>query len=113
MVKIRLKRFGKKLRPFYRIVVTKARTKRQGESLEDIGSYDPIKKNITIDGDKIKYWLEKGAQPTDTVRNILVKNKIIAAVKNLKKYDSKPGKKAEERAAKKAEAQAKPDEATA
>lgn len=113
MVKIRLKRFGKKQRPFYRIVVTKARSKRQGESLEDLGSYDPIKKNITIDGDKIKYWLENGAQPSDTVKNILVKNKIIKADKNLKKFNSKPGKKAEERAAKKAEAKAAAENAKA
>lgn len=106
MVKIRLKRFGKKQRPYYRIVAIKARTKRQGESLEDLGSYDPIKKTINVEADKIKVWLEKGAQPTDTVKNILVKNNVIKADKYIKKFNSKPGRKAQERAMKAEEAKA-------
>lgn len=84
-----------------------SRTKRQGESLEDLGSYDPIKKTVVIDNDKVKVWLEKGAQPSDTVRNIFVKNKILKAEKFIKKFNSKPGKKAQERA------EAKPEKVVA
>lgn len=98
MVKIRLKRFGKRLKPFYRIVVIQSRTRRQGRSLEDLGSYDPIKKVTVIDNDKVKIWLEKGAQPTDTVKNIFIKNKILKADKFVKKFNYKPGKKSQERA---------------
>ncbi len=111
MVKIRLKRFGKKQRPYYRIVAIKARTKRQGDSLEDLGSYDPIKKTINVEVDKIKAWLDKGAQPTDTVKNILVKNKVIKAEVHTKKYNSKPGKKAQDRALKAEEAKAAAEKA--
>lgn len=102
MVKIRLKRFGKKLRPFYRIVVIQSRTKRQGEALEEIGSYDPIKKITSVNSEKALLWLSKGAQPSDTVKTILVKNGVLKAPKHTKKYANKPGKKSTERAANKA-----------
>ena len=73
-VKMRLKRFGSKMRPFYRIVIMDSRTPRDGRTIEEIGLYHPIEvegKQITIDEAKAKEWLAKGAQPTDTVRGLL------------------------------------------
>jgi len=73
MVKIRLKRMGAKKTPFYRIVVSDSRDRRDGREIEVIGNYDP-KGNpaiINIDEEKCLNWLNNGALPTDTVRNIL------------------------------------------
>jgi len=78
-VKIRLKRFGSKMRPFYRIVVVDSRAPRDGRSIEEIGLYHPIElegKQLTIDEAKAKEWLSKGATPTDTVRSLLNKKGI-------------------------------------
>lgn len=76
MVKIRLKRFGTKARPFYRIVVQDARKPRDGVTIEEIGVYQPIAAEdtqIAFNEDRAKYWLGVGAQPTDTVRKIFNK----------------------------------------
>ena len=72
-VKLRLKRMGSKQKPFYRIVAADARSPRDGRFIETVGTYDPIKGSdkVTIDEEKAMYWLKNGAQPTDTVRNIL------------------------------------------
>ncbi len=72
-VKIRLARRGRRKRPFYHIVIADARAPRDGKFIEQIGSYNPMTKpaTIEIDRDKAFDWLEKGAQPTDTVRAIL------------------------------------------
>jgi small subunit ribosomal protein S16 len=78
-VKIRLKRFGTKMRPFYRIVVMDSRQPRDGVCLDEIGLYHPIEKaekQIVIDETKVKEWLSKGALPTDTVRGLLNKKGI-------------------------------------
>ena len=69
--KIRLKRFGSKKRPYYRIVVMDSRTPRDGRALEEVGLYHPIEideRQITLKEDRIRDWLDKGAQPSDTVR---------------------------------------------
>ncbi len=75
MVKIRLTRMGAHKRPFYRIVVTDSRTRRDGRFLEILGNYDPLKEPsaVTLDVERVKKWLENGAQPTDTVRKLLQK----------------------------------------
>ncbi len=73
-VRIRLKRFGTKKRPFYRIVVVDSRTPRDGRVLEEVGLYHPIEKEdkqIAIKEERIKEWLGKGATPTDVVRKLL------------------------------------------
>lgn len=72
-VKIRLKRMGKKFAPFYRVVVLDGRKKRDGRVIEEIGVYDPMQEPslIRIDGDRAKYWLGVGAQPSNTVFNLL------------------------------------------
>lgn len=78
-VKIRLKRFGTKMRPFYRIVVMDSRVPRDGVCLEEIGLYHPIEqaeKQIVINEEKAKAWIAKGARPTDTVRGLLNKKGI-------------------------------------
>ena len=73
MVRIRLSRRGKKKRPFYRIVVTDIRTKRDGAPIDQIGTYDPISKNLKIDKEKAESWIKKGAKPTETVISLLKK----------------------------------------
>jgi small subunit ribosomal protein S16 len=73
-VRIRLKRFGTKRRPFYRIVVTDSRNPRDGRTLEEVGFYHPIEiadKQLSIKEDRIREWLAKGAQPSGTVRKLL------------------------------------------
>ena len=71
-VKIRLKRMGSKKAPFYRIVVADARARRDGRFIESIGYYDSTEQpaNVKIDEAKAIDWMSKGAQPTDTVKNL-------------------------------------------
>jgi len=78
-VKIRLRRMGAKKNPFYRIVVADSRYPRDGRFIEEIGTYDPLKTpaDVKIDADKAKQWIANGAQPTDTVKDILKKSGII------------------------------------
>ena len=73
MVKLRLKRMGKKGAPFYRIVAADSRSPRDGRFIEQIGTYNPTKaeEKVTLDKELAKKWLSSGAQPTDTVRSIL------------------------------------------
>jgi small subunit ribosomal protein S16 len=73
---IRLKRFGTKKRPFYRIVVMDSRAPRDGKTIEELGYYHPIEtedKQISFDADKVKFWIDRGAAVSDTVHNILNK----------------------------------------
>jgi small subunit ribosomal protein S16 len=74
-VKLRLRRMGKKKRPFYRIVAADSRAPRDGRFIELVGTYDPISKpmNIELQEDRVMYWLQNGAQPTDTVKNLFQK----------------------------------------
>lgn len=78
-VKIRLRRMGAKKNPFYRIVVADSRCPRDGRFIEEIGTYDPLKTpaDVKIDADKAKQWIANGAQPTDTVKDILKKSGVI------------------------------------
>ena len=73
MVKLCLKRMGKKGAPFYRIVAADSRSPRDGRFIEQIGTYNPTKaeEKVTLDKELAKKWLSNGAQPTDTVRSIL------------------------------------------
>ena len=80
MVKIRLQRFGAHKAPKYRIVAADSRSPRDGKFLEILGTYNP-KTNpseVTLNADAIKAWIAKGAQPTVTVKNILVANNVIS-----------------------------------
>ena len=73
MVKIRLKRMGAKKAPFYRVVVADSRQPRNGRFIEEIGTFDPKTEpsTINIDAEKASKWLATGAQPTDTVKELL------------------------------------------
>ena len=72
-VKLRLKRIGRRKRPFYRIVAIDSRTRRDGSEIERLGWYDPLRTDVAIKlhEERIIYWLNEGAQPSETVNNIL------------------------------------------
>ena len=74
-VKIRLRRMGAKKAPFYRVVVADSRYPRDGRFIEEIGTYNPMTEpvDIKIDAEKAKKWIGNGAQPTDTVKDLLKK----------------------------------------
>ena len=80
-VSIRLRREGAKNRPYYKVVVTDSRSPRDGKFIEMIGTYDPKKPdhNSTLKLDRAEYWIARGAQPSDTVRSLIKKNKKSAA----------------------------------
>jgi small subunit ribosomal protein S16 len=75
---IRLSRFGKKKKPFYRVVVIEKTRPRNGRVVEAVGTYDPLKKpaELKLDAERIKHWLGVGAQPSDTVRSFIRREKI-------------------------------------
>ena len=75
MVRIRLRRMGRRNRPFYRVVVADGRSPRDGKFIELIGHYNPLTdpETVSIDEEKALKWLRSGAQPTDTVRSLLSK----------------------------------------
>jgi len=76
-VSIRLRREGTKNRPYYKVVVADKRSPRDGKFIEIIGAYDPKVRgqNSTLNLDRVEYWISKGAQPSDTVRSLIKKNK--------------------------------------
>lgn len=110
MLSIRFVRKGKKHHPIYRIIVQDKIKNPQSDYLENVGTYNPHTKEKSLVVDRIKHWLEKGAQPTETVHNLLVGEGIIKAEK-VRAGKSKPGKKRKaELDAKKAEVDAKKSE---
>lgn len=77
--RIRLKRFGAKKRPYYRIVVMDSRTARDGKALDEVGFYHPIEvedRQLSIKEEKVREWLDKGATPSATVKNLLNRKNI-------------------------------------
>nr|AYH52019.1 ribosomal protein S16 [Amphilophium aschersonii]AYH52020.1 ribosomal protein S16 [Amphilophium bauhinioides]AYH52021.1 ribosomal protein S16 [Amphilophium blanchetii]AYH52031.1 ribosomal protein S16 [Amphilophium dusenianum]AYH52032.1 ribosomal protein S16 [Amphilophium ecuadorense]AYH52035.1 ribosomal protein S16 [Amphilophium glaziovii]AYH52041.1 ribosomal protein S16 [Amphilophium nunezii]AYH52044.1 ribosomal protein S16 [Amphilophium pannosum]AYH52046.1 ribosomal protein S16 [Amphilo len=76
MVKLRLKRCGRKQRAVYQIVATNVRSRREGKDFRKVGFYDPIKNQTYLNVPAILFFLEKGAQPTKTVKNILQKAEV-------------------------------------
>ena len=78
-VKIRLRRLGAKKNPYDHVVVADSRYPRDGRFIEEIGSYNPLTEpsTLTVDAEKAKAWIAKGAQPTDTVKALFKKNGII------------------------------------
>jgi small subunit ribosomal protein S16 len=79
-VRIRLTRKGTKKRPFYRIVVAHSEAPRDGKFLEIIGTYNPLTDpvQVQIDPERLRVWLDRGAQPTDTVRSLIKQKGILA-----------------------------------
>ena len=88
-VKIRMRRMGSKRKPFYRIVVADSRMPRDGRFIEEVGYYNPLTNpdEVKLEEDKIFEWLEKGAQPSDTVRSLLSKAGLMTSY-----HDAKDGK---------------------
>ena len=80
MVRLRLKRMGRRNRAFFRLCAFDAREERDGRSIEQLGTYDPMEKDeekkVVLKRERIEYWLSVGAQPTETVASILKKNNI-------------------------------------
>jgi small subunit ribosomal protein S16 len=78
-VKIRLRRMGAKKAPFFRIVVADSRYPRDGRFIEEIGTLNPLTNppEIRLDGEKARQWIKNGAQPTDTVKDILRKQGVV------------------------------------
>ena len=83
MVKIRLTRMGDKKAPFYRIVVADERAPRDGRFIDIVGTYNPLTNpaEVKVDAEKVATWLKNGAQPTDTVKSILIQQGVIPAGK--------------------------------
>jgi len=81
VVRLRFQRFGRRHRPFYRLAALDRRTRRNGTAIEYLGWYDPIardeEKRLELNEDRIKYWLSVGAQPSETVRDILAKRELV------------------------------------
>ncbi len=99
MLKIRLKRTGRKGQPHYRVVVMESARPRDGKTVDEIGYYNPRNKPTTfeIDKEKASAWLAKGAQPTDTVAQYFVKEGLL---KELKRGSTKPNTKKKDKEAK-------------
>ena len=111
-LKIRLARGGAKKRPFYRIVVAEASAPRDGRYVERVGTYNPMvpkdhDQRLTLNGERITYWMGQGAQPTERVQKMLATASLAAApVIRDQPKKSAPGKKRAEREAEAAEAAA-------
>ena len=118
-LKIRLARGGAKKRPFYRIVVAEASAPRDGRYVERVGTYNPMvpkdhEQRLTLNGERISFWMSKGAQPTERVHKMLASAGLMAApVLRDQPKKSAPGKKRAEREAAAAEAAAAAPEAAA
>lgn len=93
MVKLRLQRIGKKNSPAFRIVAITSSNKAKGEVLEFLGNYNPFTKKVNITKDRVEYWLSQGAQPSETMKNLLVKQDMLKADKEKHVYHKQPGRK--------------------
>jgi len=107
-MKIRLARAGSKKRPFYRIVAADSRMPRDGRFLEKLGTYNPLlpkdsEDRVKMDLERIKHWLDKGAQPTDRIVCFLEAAGVTEKKERANPQKGTPGKKAQERAEEKAE----------
>lgn len=119
MISMRLTRHGGKKNPFYHVVIADSRAPRDGRFIEKIGTYNPLlgkdnEKRVVFNVERVKYWLSKGAQPTDRVARFLADAKLGPKVKyNETPKKSAPRAKAQERMKIEAEAKAKAAEAPA
>lgn len=117
-MKIRLARGGSKKRPFYSIVASDSRMPRDGRFIEKLGTYNPLlakdsEDRVKMNMERVKYWLEQGAQPTDRVSRFLEAAGVLAAKTRNNPNKAVPGKKAQERAEEKAAKAAEAAEAAA
>jgi small subunit ribosomal protein S16 len=79
MLKLRLKRGGRKRQPSYRIILIKSDSRRDGRPIENLGYYNPVSKQFIVDSERVTNRLNEGAQPTQTVKNLLMRAGIITA----------------------------------
>lgn len=102
-VRIRLKRLGKKKKPFYRLVIANSTTPRGGKTIEDIGMYDPTKEpnQFIFKEDRLTYWLSVGAQPSEPVQRLLSS---VGVLPKLEKVAKEPGVSKKEKRERQAEA---------
>ena len=110
-MKIRLARGGSKKRPFYRIVASDSRMPRDGRFIEKLGTYNPLlpkdsEERVKMDVERVKYWLDQGAKPTDRVARFLEAAGTLEKTERNNPEKAKPGKKAQERQEEKAAAEA-------
>ncbi|WP_204115581.1 30S ribosomal protein S16 [Shimia biformata] len=121
-MKIRLARGGSKKRPFYRVVATDSRMPRDGRFIEKLGTYNPLlpkdsEERVKLDLERVQYWLDQGAQPTDRVSRFLEAAGVLAKKERNNPKKGEPGQaakdRAEEKAAKAAEAAEAPAEEAA
>jgi small subunit ribosomal protein S16 len=92
-VKIRMRRIGAKKHPFYRLVVADSRSPRDGKFIEILGTFDPMTDPVkrTVDAEKVKVWLQKGARPSDTARAFLIGEGLLPK-ESARKRPTKPAK---------------------
>lgn len=84
MLTIRLQRIGKNKRPSYRVIISEKGRDTQARNLEILGTYNPLgEKKFDVDQDRVKYWIGKGSQMSDTVHNLFVKNGLVEAKKKM------------------------------
>jgi|SRR3954470_18003529 small subunit ribosomal protein S16 len=107
-LKIRLARGGSKKRPYYHVVIADARSPRDGRFLEKVGSWNPMlgkedAKRVELDNDRIQHWIDQGAQPTDRVLRFLAEAGIAKRDARNNPEKAKPGKRAQERLAERAQ----------
>lgn len=117
-MKIRLARGGSKKRPFYRVVAADSRMPRDGRFIEKLGTYNPLlpkdsEERVKLDMERVQYWLDEGAQPTDRVARFLEASGTIAKTERSNPKKAEPGKKAQDRAEEKAAKAAEAAEAAA
>jgi small subunit ribosomal protein S16 len=111
MLKIRLARGGAKKRPYYSIVIADSHSPRDGRFIEKVGAFNPLLKKddpqrVTLKVERLQDWIAKGAQPTDRVARFLAQEGLVKWTAGNNPNKGKPGKKAEERAAEKAQREA-------
>ncbi|CUH68097.1 30S ribosomal protein S16 [Thalassovita gelatinovora] len=117
-MKIRLARGGSKKRPFYRVVAADSRMPRDGRFIEKLGTYNPLlpkdsEERVKLDMERVQYWLDQGAQPTDRVARFLEASGTVAKTERNNPKKAVPGKKAQDRAEEKAAKAAEAAEAPA
>lgn len=117
MVRIRLKRMGRRNLPFYRVNAVEKTTPRDGTILENLGWYNPLEedeaKQYSLNSERIKHWMSVGAQPTDTVKDLMVRAGLYDAQKRKAEHQARFGRKMEAMKKAAAAAPAAPAEAKA
>lgn len=83
MLKIRLKRCGRKKSPSYRIILIPSHSKRDGRAIEELGFYNPLSNQLVYNQERLVLRLSQGAQPSDTVKNFLIKSGLIENIKKI------------------------------